>query len=189
MERIEWIQILFSGVVTLSTAVSALLTWRLVKETRMMREYYIQPDISIFLDCGEADAGLVFVCIKNNGQGAAFDLIIRIVKDYNYYKNDKHSLNTKGLFKYGAKGLYPSQQYRYFLTDLSTNQSEVYDDYMLFAVSYKNALGHKFEREYRLNLNEVVGLSVFTPPETYIGRISYQLKKIREILESRNLSL
>ena len=47
MEVYEWLIVAFTGVVALSTVVYAFLTWRLVSETRRMREVQTEPRVSV----------------------------------------------------------------------------------------------------------------------------------------------
>lgn len=41
------LNVIFTGVVTIATAVYAVLTWKLVSETRQMREVQTEPKIEI----------------------------------------------------------------------------------------------------------------------------------------------
>jgi hypothetical protein len=45
--------LVFSGVVALSTVVYAVLTWKLVAETRKMREAQTEPKVSVFVEMND----------------------------------------------------------------------------------------------------------------------------------------
>ena len=71
MTTSETLQLLFSAVVALSTVVYSILTWKLVSETRRMREFQITPDINIYFEGSEADASFFHIVFKNSGLGYA----------------------------------------------------------------------------------------------------------------------
>ena len=72
MEPGEILIIWFTGVVAASTVVYAFLTWRLVSETRRMREVQTEPRISMSLALSDrfGSGGLELV-IRNEGQGGS----------------------------------------------------------------------------------------------------------------------
>ena len=55
MTTTETLQLLYLGIVSLSTVVYSVLTWKLVSETRRMREFQITPDVNIFFERAEAE--------------------------------------------------------------------------------------------------------------------------------------
>ena len=70
-ENAGLLTIVFSGVVTSATVVYAILTWRLVAETRRMREIQTEPDISITTLNREESVSLVDIRFQNIGLGTA----------------------------------------------------------------------------------------------------------------------
>lgn len=73
-------QIVFSGIVAVSTVVYAILTWRLVRETRMMRQFQITPDIQIYFDRGETGSKYLYINIINKGIGTAKNVSLKSLK-------------------------------------------------------------------------------------------------------------
>ena len=55
MTTTETLQLLYLGIVSLSTVVYSVLTWKLVSETRRMREFQITPDVNIFFERAESE--------------------------------------------------------------------------------------------------------------------------------------
>ncbi len=66
--------VLFTGVVTVSTVVYAVLTAVLVSETKKMREVQTEPRIEITLHPFESAINIVRLHIKNIGLGPAEDI-------------------------------------------------------------------------------------------------------------------
>src|SRR5947208_9205421 len=64
-----------SAVVASATTVYALLTWRLVAETKRLREAYSEPHVGVSVLPSEyASTGFADLVIRNDGLGAAIDL-------------------------------------------------------------------------------------------------------------------
>ena len=70
MELSQTLIIAFSGVVAVSTVVYAVLTWRLVSETRSLRKAQTDPQLSVSVQSDRGDhGGLVDLVIMNHGGG------------------------------------------------------------------------------------------------------------------------
>ena len=184
----EILQIVFSGVVTISTVVYSLLTWRLVSETKKLREFQITPDINIFFERAEADASFVFIVFKNFGQGHANNVRFKIIKDFDSYDFEHLQLKDLRLIKDGIEIFYSNQMHKYYLTDLSNNSEQKRKANFIIEVSYSSFNKKVVKKIFNLTFADIIGKSVFTPPETYVGRISYELNQIRKILSDINKS-
>lgn len=66
--------VIFSAVVTLATAVYAILTWILVSETRKMRQVQTEPKIEISLQSLDIAVHIVRLHIRNIGLGPALNI-------------------------------------------------------------------------------------------------------------------
>lgn len=64
--------VIFTAVVTVATAVYALLTWKLVAETRLMREVQTEPKIEISVGSFDTALHLLRLHVRNIGLGPAF---------------------------------------------------------------------------------------------------------------------
>ena len=69
------LSLIFSGVVTISTVVYAILTAKLVSETRKIREVQTEPKIQITLKPFEFAISCIRLHIKNIGFGLAKNII------------------------------------------------------------------------------------------------------------------
>ena len=72
------LSVLFSAVVTVATVVYAILTWKLVAETRLLREAQTEPCVEITAQPLETAFNLLRLQIRNTGMGAARQLRFRI---------------------------------------------------------------------------------------------------------------
>lgn len=64
--------LIFSAVVAISTVVYAVLTWRLVEETRNMRAAQTDPSIGIHIEPSPAEGQLFMLVVQNHGMGPAY---------------------------------------------------------------------------------------------------------------------
>ena len=74
MSTYETVTLAFTSMVALSTVVYALLTWKLVAETRLLREAQTQPHIGVYLRPSDAWLNFFDLVIENHGHGAAYDI-------------------------------------------------------------------------------------------------------------------
>lgn len=184
----EILQIVFSGVVAISAVVYSILTWRLVSETKKLREFQLTPDVNIFFERAEADASFVFVVFKNFGQGHAKNVRFKILKDFDSYDFEHLQLKDLRLIKDGIETFYSNQMHKYYLTDLSKESEQKRKSNFIIEVSYSSVNNKVVKKEFNLTFADIIGKSIFTPPETYVGRISYELNQIRKLLGDTNKS-
>src|SRR4051812_27728688 len=74
------VSLVFSGVVTLATAVYAGLTWKLVSETRLLRRAQTDPHVVVWVVPSAWAFGFADLMVKNFGFGAALDVRFEIVE-------------------------------------------------------------------------------------------------------------
>ena len=111
--------LVFSGVVAVSTFVYAILTWRLVGETRRMRLAQTEPMISVTYQVRQHGINYVDFCVKNVGAGPALDISLEVDPDFEYVPDKL--LSELNLFKNGLNYLGPGDELRFFLTSLTEN--------------------------------------------------------------------
>ena len=86
MELGEILIIVFTGVVAGSTVAYAVLTWRLVAETRRLREAQTEPRVSMRLELAErVGHGGIELLIRNEGQGPAQNIRFHFQGDPTYF--------------------------------------------------------------------------------------------------------
>jgi hypothetical protein len=187
MSNSEILQIVFSGLVTLSTIVYAFLTAKLVSETRKSRELQTTPVISIYLEDGEADITFQYIVFENIGYGVAKDVNFKILRDFDFYSHEYDRMDGKGIFVNGLSYFYPKQKFKYLLAHLPSIPVEKRNESLEIEVDYKDIFGKKVSSIFCIKLNEYYGTSQLTPPNSYVGRISYELQEIRRILKTKLL--
>tara|TARA_R110002167_G_scaffold366458_1_gene598022 strand:- start:4910 stop:5512 length:603 start_codon:yes stop_codon:yes gene_type:complete len=184
------LQIIFSGIVTASTVVYALLTWRLVKETKLIREFQIKPDVRIYFERGEANNKLLFVVVENQGFGAALDVNFQVLKNLESYPEEYFNIKDKGVFKHGIVTLYPNQRHRYFILAIEKdNYNKVIEESLIIKTTYHDITNRKFNLTFNIPVKETVGVGLSTPPDNYSGRIPFYLERIDKSLKSLGKSV
>jgi len=136
MTSTDILQIIFSGVVTISTVVYSILTWKLVSETKRMREFQITPDINIFFQRSEADPSFIYIVFKNSGLGYARNVTFEIIKDFKFYDNENFQLKNKGFINNGVQNFYSNQSFKFYFTDLRQNHEQKVLDNLLIKIVF-----------------------------------------------------
>lgn len=116
------ISLLFSLVVTVATAIYAVLTWRLVSETRQLRQVQTEPRIEITQESFEYAVNIVRLRIRNIGLGPALSLRFspRVTKGGDVAKSLLEEFTASSYFSSGLHYLGPGQH----LFSLYTNMME-----------------------------------------------------------------
>jgi hypothetical protein len=181
------ITLIFSGIVMLSTIVYAMLTWKLVKETKQMRISQYEPYIMFYLSKGETDTHLIFLNIINIGQGVGRNVTFEIIEDPMLKEAPITSLS---FFTKGVKYFPPKKEYRHYLGSWQGMEKEdILSLNTIIKVCYEDIFKKKKEEVFSLSFSDIEIDAKFTPPETYIGMIGYNLKKIEESIGKLNSTI
>lgn len=167
------LNVLFSGIVMLATVVYAVLTARLVAETRKMRRAQTEAEVVVRLQPSETWINPIELVVENVGMGTAYDLTFQATSDQEYAQGKR--LADLGLFKHGLRVLSPRQTLKTFLMSVvgKTDQIEDPSGPLQFTVvaKYRTALGESVGRSFELDLRYLLGLSqVGTPPLQKLAR-------------------
>jgi hypothetical protein len=153
--------LVFSGLVALATAVYAVLTWQLVKETRRLREAQTEPRVSIRAELSDyAGHGGMDLVIRNEGQGPAQNVRFGFVGEPSYF-DEKRPINELPVIKNGLPYLGPNQTFRFLMGWLfgdkftRANQSP-----WTFHVTYENQVGKLRKDTYVVDFSQFAGLIV-----------------------------
>ncbi|WP_159519968.1 hypothetical protein [Sunxiuqinia indica] len=176
----EFITLLFSLIITISTVVYVILTRQLVKETRTLRKSQIQPFVSIFLKNPETKTNILHIFIENIGNGPAFNLTFKIIKDISYPKYCS-PLHEHTHYKNGISYLPPNQTIdNYLVSEIGEKRI---DDYVELEVKYSDILKNEYKSTFKLVFREAIWHGISEPPDTYEGHIGYYLKRIFKLYE------
>jgi hypothetical protein len=180
----QTLNLLFSGIVAISTVVYAILTSKLVKETRATRLMQITPDVQLYFEKAETETHFVYFIIENFGLGIASDVKLTIIKDFTKYEIEKLRLSNMGSFKHGIRNFYPKQRFKYFFTDLLQNYEDKINDLLEIEVSFKDIFNKEYHRTFSLRIDEILGTGKMqNPPDSYLGKIWFELSEIKEMLK------
>jgi hypothetical protein len=172
-----YITLIFSFVITFSTVIYVILTAKLVKQTKLSREFFLESHISSYLVNSETQPGLISLVIKNIGKGVARDINFEIIKDIDY-SNAANTLGTISIMKNGISYFPPGQKFKFILFD-ATDDIDKWQDEISFVVKYSDAIKRNRLAKYELKFKDLANFGKMTPSDTYIGQIAEELKKIR----------
>ena len=159
----EW-NIVFSGFVAIATVVYAILTWKLVSETRKMRVSQFMPHISIIFEPREEWINFIDLKIKNNGLGSAHNIKFKLLSNLNY--KDGERLSEMNLMKNGLKYLAPNQEIKFFYTSLAENYDSKKEPIKI-KVFYKDILGKIHKELFIMDFTELMGRTQLGEPPIY----------------------
>ncbi|MGK4568146.1 hypothetical protein [Flavobacterium sp. 3HN19-14] len=172
---------IINSVVALAAIGTIILTILMIRESKLMREFYTTPDINIYLEFAEASPSLLFIIFENSGAGTATDVEFDLIKDYSFYNDyDTKMLENKGIIKNGIRNFYPKQKFKYFISSLSEDFEEKSSDSIKLNVKYKLQNGKKVCKFHELIIEEYLGGGMHTPGDTHVRQISYRLEQIQK---------
>lgn len=177
----DW-NIIFSGIVSISTFVYAILTWRLVNETRKARKSQFEPYILITLSSGEANHKHIFFNISNIGLGLAKNVTFKVLRQFESFKT--HNLNDVQYLKNGFKNFPSRKEVKGYIGFVdNTLRGEELNDNFIIRVSYEDIFGTKKQEIFTLPLSELEMGYKLEPSETYLGQIKESIDKLTKQIE------
>ena len=178
-EYSEALTVIFTAVVTLSTVVYAILTWRLVSETRRLREVQTEPKIHITLNSLDFLINITRLKIENIGLGSARNLKIdplaisggesaqRLLEDF----------TKSNFFKTGLRHFGPGQIIYSLYTDMRQDLEGKAASVLSFKLHYENDFGEKYEDEIIIDMSEMKSDYRFKP---HLYEIAKSLEAIQK---------
>lgn len=163
------LSVLFSALVTLATVVYAGLTWKLVTETRLMREVQTEPKIEVVLKSLDFALHIVRLHIQNVGFGPAQEVrfafqaisggssaaaLIKEFSETNFFK--------VGLAHFGA-----GQERFSHYTQMTQDHDGKIASVISIEVTYRSALGKHYRDVYILDMSEYKGSYQLGKPHMY----------------------
>lgn len=158
--------LLFSAAVALATIVYAVLTWKLVSETIMMRKVQTEPKISANLQPTEKDIHFIELVIQNIGLGPAYKVKFKVDPDFED-KDLKLKLSEVGFIKDGLYIFAPNQKLKFPLVSLYKDFNEKIEKSFKLTITYQNIIGDTYKEEYPIDLSQFRGLSQIGKPPLY----------------------
>lgn len=170
--------LVFSGIVAFSTLVYAILTWRLVSETRRMRLAQTEPMVSVTYLVRQHGVNYVDFCVKNVGAGPAFDIQLAVEPDSRTFDRKLTELN---IFKNGITYLGPGDERRFFLTFMDPGADDDAWEPFKVRTNYRDAIGKEKAGRFVIDLSEIVGL--YQLGKSPVHEIASELKNLTKELK------
>ena len=177
----DWLIVAFTFVVAGSTVAYAILTWKLVAETRTMREVQTEPRVSARLELAQSlDHRAVELVIRNEGQGQAHKIKFSFEDDLAPFIERGHRgpLDEVPAFKNGLPNMAPGQQFRFFLGWLVADEvKNATTPLRSIGVHYENLSGKLLRDEYTLDFSQFFGVLI---EQDYLQQIADHLNVIQQ---------
>ena len=163
------LMLIFTAMVAISTVVYAFLTWRLVSETRKLREVQTEPKIHITLESLDFAINIIRLNIKNIGLGPASDLQFdpTVISGGESAEKLLQEFTRPNFFKTGLRHFGPGQ-------NIHSRDTQVTDDFegksastLSFKLRYKSATGKRYNDEIIIDMSEIKGTSQLGKPNLY----------------------
>jgi hypothetical protein len=172
--------LIFSFFVMIATVIYAVLTWKLVKETKRMRELQSEPKVSITAEFHETHFNFLNLKIQNIGLGPAYSLRFKVLKDFEY--DAMEFVSGMGFVKNGINYLSPGHKIETFFTSLLEDFERKLSDHLEIEVTYLNAHGKEYKDTYLINFSYISGLSKLG--SSPIEKIAKSIEKIETHIKS-----
>ena len=185
MELGEILIIVFTGVVAGATAAYALLTWRLVSETRKLREVQTDPRVSVRVEQDHTGHPGYELVVANNGQGVAKNVSFEFEGDPSYFRNiwvnrAPPAINELPIIKNGLDYLEPNQVYRFPLGTVSSDEYErAIETPWTFRTQYESLYGKHRTDTYIVDFSQFRG-TLFE--SNSLKEIANHMKAVRQDL-------
>lgn len=151
--------VVFTAMVTIATVVYAALTWKLVSETRLMREVQTEPRLAVTLNSIDEAIHIVRLHFKNIGQGPAFGVkfMPRVESGNHFSEKLLAEFTEPNYFKTGLTYLGPGHERVSMFTELTENHDEKLSTILAFDVEYKSVTGKSYRDTLFVDMSEYKG--------------------------------
>jgi hypothetical protein len=169
--------VLISGAVAVATFVYAALTWKLVSETKMMREVQTEPKVSVVSEFDPADLDRVFMVIQNIGLGPAYEVKLQVHPDFVYFEPKMMPFSEFGVIRDGLSFMAPGQRVSIFLFSMARDfEKRLSGSTIEVTTTYRNSIGKLYQDNYSIDLSKFVGM-IYRKPGT-LKDIAHKLETI-----------
>jgi len=172
--------VIFTAVVTIATAVYAVLTYALVKETRLMRQVQTEPKIEITARSLEIAIHILRLHVRNIGLGPALNVRFtpRVVAGNEAATNLINEFTESNFFKIGLSYFGPGQELLSGYTQMTEDHEGKIASLIAFDVEYESATRKKYRETLLVDMSEQKGAYQLGKPHMYsIAQSLEQLQK------------
>lgn len=183
----DWIEIVFSFVVTISTVIYASITCKLFLEAKSQRLALTEPLINLRLQSNDGSPNVIELQIENLGNGIAYNIRFNFLTDFIYNNQNNKKLSDVAFFRSGLIALAPRQHHRIFLTSLiNDNINGVKHSPFEIKVVY-DTLSHKNkELIFKLNLTEFEGM-LYLDKKNETEELIKSIKELTNAIEKNKI--
>jgi hypothetical protein len=173
------INLVFAGVVAISTLVYALLTRQLVKETQLMRMVQTEPKIEVTIRLPEYAIHIARIQVRNIGLGPALNVqfSLSVVSGGEMGQKLLGDFTKPDFFRTGLAHLGPAQERRSHFTEMNKDHEAKTATVLAVNVTYRSVTGRDYEEAHILDLSEFRGTSQVGKPDLYA--IAQSLESLR----------
>lgn len=174
------LNVVFTGVVTFATVVYAVLTWKLVSETRLMREVQTEPKLAVTMNSIDEAIHIVRLHFRNIGQGPAFGVKFkpRVESGREISAALLAEFTEPNYFRTGLSYLGSGQERVSMYTELTKNHEEKLSTVLAFDVEYKSVTGKSYRDTLIVDMSEYKGTDRLGKPHLYA--IAQSLEKLQK---------
>lgn len=151
----ETITLIFSLSVAISTAIYAILTWRLTSETVKMRKAQTEPQVAMYLQPCQASFSFFDLIVKNIGSGPAYDVKFEVIEEFDVKEGRK--LSEVDFIKEGIAYMPPNYNIVSFFFGVLGQYNEIIDKRLKIKVLYKNLYKKPLSETITINMSQFKG--------------------------------
>lgn len=171
-----------SVVIAASTVVYTVINLLMLFESKSVRLQKITPHVVMYLKSSEDNKTLA-LHVKNIGEGIAYNVKIKTLKDYNQFGKENYPISDLGILKHGFSAMPPGYELKFYVGVILDIYEKDRDGEVRFEVEYERKDAKHFKEAFNLSFIQVIGQSYSTPPESFLGQIPYYLKEINTNLK------
>jgi len=174
------LSVIFTAVVTLATAVYAVLTWQLVSETRRMRKVQTEPKLEITLRSVDEAIHIQRLHVRNIGLGPALQISFtpKVLAGGDGGKALLEELTETNFFRTGISYLGPGEERYSHYTQMHENHDAKVASVLAFDVSYRSATNEIYSETLVIDMSERKGSYQLGKPHLY--SIAQSLEKLQK---------
>ena len=172
--------VIFTAAVTVATVVYALLTYVLVKETRLMRQVQTEPKIEITVRSLEIAIHIVRLNIRNIGFGPAVKVKFspKVVAGGESAEKLINEFTETNFFKAGLSYFGPGQEHFSSYTQMTQDLDGKLASVLAFDLQYESVTGKLYRECVVIDMSEHKGAYQLGKPHLY--SIAQSLEKLQK---------
>jgi hypothetical protein len=176
----EYWQIIFAGMVAVSTLIYAIFTIFLVNENILLRKVQTEPEIIVYIQIPEDQPSIFEIVVRNIGGGTAYNIRWKFDQNAILAKDRGSRLNKQNFFINGVDYFAPGQVYHSMFGNGPLLLKKPAPPSLLLRVSYENRQQKKYHREYNIDPMQFYGSSRISGQE--LRDIAESLRDIKNII-------